>query len=402
MVKASFPDESVEQSVIDVAPLERYLAGLESAPYLAQDPLRAGRMKPFSVADISIMGETGCFVYVILGGERYDSVASAIQNSYIAKTLFYGLLLSVGLTGLVGLFLFSLLTKRLRTMQGTVQAFEKGELKKRIPSQSDDEIGRLSTSFNQMADTIVANMDELKRTDQLRRELIANVSHDLRSPLASIQGYLETINIKDATLKPGDRKRYMDIALRNTRTLSTLVGELFELSKLDAQQIQPELESFSLAELVQDVVMQFQPQAESAGVTLEAVMPERLSLVYADIALVERAICNLIDNAVRHTPTKGTVRIVPTNEADGVGVRIIDTGIGIAPEDLPHIFDRFYRVEKSRQRGKSGGAGLGLAIAKKIVELHGSTLSVQSVLNKGTTFMFALPTPGSAHSMQLA
>ena len=246
-------------------------------------------------------------------------------------------------------------------------------------------------SFNQMADTIVGNMAELKRVDQLRRELIANVSHDLRSPLASIQGYLETIAIKDDALTASARKQYLDVALRNTQTLNTLVGELFELSKLDAQQIQPEKEAFSIAELVQDVVMKFKPQAESAHVNLMADLPERLSLVYADIALVERAISNLIDNAIRHTPPGGTVQVAPSNEKEGVDIKIIDSGHGIAPEDLPYIFDRFYRAQKSRTPGKSGGAGLGLAIAKKILELHGSSLSVQSAQNQGTTFRFTLP-----------
>jgi signal transduction histidine kinase len=401
-ILASFPDEKLESATVDVTPLHRFLSGLENPPYLAEDPLRIGRMKPFSVAPITIMGQEGCFVYIILGGEQYDSIAGTIEESYIAQTLFYGLLISVASTGLVGLILFFFLTKRLRTMKETVRNFEQGQLDRRIHTTTSDEIGQLGTSFNQMADTIVVNMDELKRVDQLRRELIANVSHDLRSPLASIQGYLETITIKDADLSLEERRRYMEIALRNTETLNKLVGELFELSKLDAQQILPKKEAFSIAELVQDLVMQFQPQAEAAGVNLQAHLPERLSLVYADIALVERAITNLIDNAIRHTMRGGTVGIAPSNAAEHVDVQIIDTGVGIPPEDLPYIFDRFYRAEKSRTRGKQGGAGLGLAIARKILELHGSTLSVQSVLNQGTTFQFALPAWKAHQSLHLA
>ena len=391
MIKAAFPNRSIEQTTVNVIPLRRYLEGLERPPYLADDPLRKGRMKPFSVAPISIMGEEGCYVYVILGGEQYDSVASTLADSYIMKTMLYALLLILGLTGFIGLILFFFLTKRLRGMQTAVRAFERGKFDQRVAVRSSDEIGQLGTSFNQMADTIVRNMDELKRVDQLRRELIANVSHDLRSPLASIQGYLETILIKDESLTSGERQKYLEIGLKNTRKLNTLVNDLFELSKLDARQIEPQFEPFSLAELAQDVVMQFKPHAEQAGVHLEAELPERLSMAYGDIALVERALSNLIDNAVRHTPTGGTVRIVPTDQRENLDVRVVDTGCGISEKDLPHIFERFYRVEKSRAPEKNEGSGLGLAIARKILELHGSSLAVQSTLNQGTTFSFLLP-----------
>jgi signal transduction histidine kinase len=256
-----------------------------------------------------------------------------------------------------------------------------------------------------MADTIEASVEDLRRTDRLRRELIANVSHDLRSPLAAMQGYLETIMMKHDDLAPDERERYLEIVLRNARSLSTLVGELFELSMLDAHQIEPQREAFSMAELVQDLVMQFTPMAEELNVTLDAELPDHLARVYADIALVERAISNLIDNALRYTPPGGTVRIVPSNEGDAVSVSVIDTGYGIPPEDLPHIFERFYRVEKSRAPDK-GGTGLGLAITKKILELHGSTLNVQSIVDRGTTFSFNLPAwqkaLSSGQSLQMA
>ncbi len=392
MMKANYligKEQRIEQPVLDLEPLDRFLNG-DKVPILGPDPLNIGQKKPFSVAPIEIMGEQGCYLYVILGSEEYDSAASMIKNSYIVRTTLTVLGLTLLIAGVVGVFLFGLLTRRLRAMKEVVGAFEKGQLDRRIEVKSSDEIGQLAASFNQMADTIVANVEDLKRTDRLRRELIANVSHDLRSPLAAMQGYLETIIMKNDTLSPDERLQYMNIVLKNTRSLNTLVGELFELSKLDAQQIEPHFEAFSIAELVQDVVMQFQPKAAHLNLTLEADLPERLSLVYADIGLVERAISNLIDNALRYTPAGGHVRIVPSDEGNAVSVQVIDTGYGIPAEDLPHIFERFYRVEKSRARDK-GGTGLGLAITQKILELHGSTLAVQSALGKGTTFSFALP-----------
>jgi len=392
MMKAHYMtgSEKVARQIDDLTPLKRFIAG-GAVPLLGPDPLNTGREKPFSVALIEIMGEQGCYLYVILGSEAYDSAASMIKNSYIMQTTLKGLGLTLLVAGAVGIFLFGLLTRRLRAMKAVVAAFDKGQFDRRLDVASSDEFGQLATSFNQMADTIVASMEDLKRTDRLRRELIANVSHDLRSPLAAMQGYLETIMMKNKTLRPEERQQYMEIVWKNTQSLNTLVSELFELSKLDAQQVEPHFEAFSIAELVQDVVLHFKPKAEHLNVQLEADLPDHLSLVYADIGLVERAISNLIDNALRFTPPGGYVRIAPANEGDAVSVQVTDTGYGIPPEDLPHIFERFYRVEKSRARDK-GGTGLGLAIAQKILELHGSTLAVQSAVGKGTTFSFALPT----------
>jgi len=240
-----------------------------------------------------------------------------------------------------------------------------------------------------MADTLVSNMDEIKQIDKLRRELVANVSHDLRSPLASIQGYLETIQQKEPSINPEDRSKYYEIVLRNTKKLGTLIEELFELSKFDAQDVQPEMEPVSMAELAQDLVQQFKPLAEQKGITLKAVLSdEHTNLVYADIALMERAISNLIDNALKHTPAGGTVSIISTNDKENVSFTISDTGKGIAEENIQRIFDRFYQEDPSRTVGS--GAGLGLSIAQKILELHGSKLSVESKSGNGTTFSFVL------------
>jgi signal transduction histidine kinase len=393
MIKAHFVPDTHELALLSVdrEPLDAYMAGAK-LPILGDDPLRTGRRKPFSVAPISIMGETGCYLYIILGGERYDSVASMIKNSYIVRTASMGVGMSLLGAVLLGMILLGLLTKRLKSMREVVRSFEGGDLKRRIKPQSKDEVGQLAISFNQMADTIVGNMEQLKNADNLRRELIANISHDLRSPLASIQGYLETVLIKEDRLDAEERRTYLEVGLKNTRRLNALVGALFELSKLDAKQIEPNFEKFSIAELVQDVVMQFKPQAESRDIKLSAELDGPLPMVYADIALVERAISNLIDNAIRHTPEGGQVRIVPANDRQHVSVAVIDTGKGIPEDELSRVFERFYRVEKSRTPDEKGGAGLGLAIAKRIFELHGSNLSVQSALNKGTTFRFSLPT----------
>ncbi len=392
MIKGYFlgeqQDAQLSMEFVDTEPLDAFMKG-EALPIEGQDPLNEGVYKPFSVADISIMGEANCYLYVILTGQQIDQTAALVKNSYILRNTFIGLGLILTVTLLLGLLLFRLLTNRLKHVSETVKSFEQGQLEKRVHVTTTDEIGELGTIFNQMADTLVANMDEIKRVDKLRRELVANVSHDLRSPLASIQGYLETILQKEKTISNEDRAKYYEVVLRNTQKLSSLVGELFELSKLDAKDVQPEMEPVSMAELARDVVQKFQPIAEQKNILLKAEKDAELpDLVYADIALMERAISNLIDNALKHTPEGGEVSIISSKNIDHVSVTISDTGKGISAENLDRVFDRFYQEETSRTGNH--GAGLGLSIAQKIIELHGATLSVKSALNRGTSFSFSL------------
>ncbi len=384
------PEKRLQRDRIDLRPVRAFLHESAAFPILGDDPRHADRRKPFSVAPIAIPPNAQGYLYIILGSELYDSAIEMIRESYILRIASSGLLTTIVVTALLGLIVFAMLARRFRTLHDTVKQFEQGDYRARIPVDSRDEIGQLARAFNQMADRIVQNMQELKRTDDLRRELVANVSHDLRSPLASIQGYLETIMMKEDSLSPEDRRRYLNIILDNATLLNQLIGELFELSKLDACQIQPKTELFSMAELTQDVVIKFQPQAEKLGVTLETQFPEALPQVYADIALIERALSNLIDNAIRYAPEGGRVEVRLQEKDRKVWVFVSDNGPGIPAEDLPRIFERFYRIDKSRTRSYSG-AGLGLAIAKKILEIHRSSIQVESQLHCGTTFSFALP-----------
>ena len=381
--------KKIVKEVVDLQPVQRFLGGEQSRLILGDDPRNAHAQKPFSAAPISI-GSADGYIYIILGGEQYDNAVKLVRESHILKTTFRGLLLTLVFAALIGLILFAFLTRRLRAMGEVVRQFEKGNFERRIAKVSEDEIGQLAHAFNHMADKIEANIDELKRTDQLRRELVANVSHDLRGPLASIQGYLETIMMKENTLTPEARREFLETILSNTTMLGRLVGELFELSKLDARQIQARPEVFSLAELVRDVVMKFSPRAQKMNIQLEAIQPPKLPLAMADIGLIERVLSNLIDNALNYTPANGRVKIVVSESGRDLRITISDTGRGISAEDLPKIFDRFYRAEKSRTPAP-GGTGLGLAIAKKIVELHHRAIHVESEEGVGASFYFDLP-----------
>jgi signal transduction histidine kinase len=356
---------------------------------LGDDPTHPGSKKPFSAAHIEIMGKSNCYVYVILTGAQYEDVATMVRGSYIFRTGGRSLGLIILATIALGLLLFAQLTRRLRAINATVAEFAQGHYETRASDKSRDELGQLATSFNQMADTIEENVATLRNVDSARREMIANISHDLRSPLSSMQGYLETIALKAEDLSAEEREGHLEIILRNTRSLSTMIEELFELSRLDADQIVPRKEAFSLAELIQDLVLQYRSQAEDAGLSVEADLPDRSDLVYGDVGLIERAMTNLIDNAIRFTPSGGRIVVSLTSETDTVTVRVQDNGPGIPAEDVPYIFDRFYKADESRNKEK-GGTGLGLAIARRILHLHDSELHVESVSGEGTVFYFSL------------
>ncbi len=390
-VLAYFSEQkSLKRDSVGMAPIRKFLAGGEKLPLpiFGDDPRAENTQKPFSAAPIRIGDEPG-YLYLILGGEQYESIAAMVEESYIIRNSMISLAATFLLIGIVGLIVFFLLTKRLRTMLVAVRAFERGEYGERVPETQQDEIGLLARAFNEMAERVEANVEQMQRSENLRRELVANVSHDLRSPLASVQGYLETILIKDARLSSPERARFLEIIHANVVRLSTLVNELFELSRLEARQIQPHREPIALGELVQDVVIKFQPQALERHIGLTSAIPVGLPFVDGDIGMIERVLSNLIDNALRYTPRQGSVLVMLTAAGDGVKVSISDTGYGIPAQDLPHVFDRFYRVDKSRSRD-SGGSGIGLAIVKHILEMHGCDIVVERTSPAGTVFAFQL------------
>ena len=388
-LRAHYPaSQELNMQAIDMTPVKKFMDGT-SLPILGEDPLHPGQRKPFSAARIEMQNEPAV-LYIILNSSGYDTAFDILEGSNVVRSALRQMGLLLVLMTVLGLLLFALLTRQIRSMKETVLAFAGGDLSRRIDTSSTGEIGQLASSFNQMADTIASNVQELKQAARLRRELVGNISHDLRSPLASVHGYLETILIKSEEIDRAALKRYVDTALKNVQRLTRLVDGLFELSKLDTHQVEPTLEAFPLAELVQDVSMQYESQAADKNIQLETRIPERLPPAHADIALVERALSNLLDNAIQYTAPGDAIRLHLSEQEDHLEVCVSDTGPGIPPEDLPHIFERFYRVEKSRGRDR-GGTGLGLAITKKIIDLQNGKLTVESKVGEGTTFTISLP-----------
>ena len=397
----SAPPGKVQRQRISLDPLKRFLSGAEALPILGDDPRDINRKKVFSVSPIPAHGPIEGYLYVILGGEEFDSVAQMLEGSYILRLSTWAAAATLLFALLAGLLLFKLLTRRLRRLASAMEAFKRGDFSEQSDfsyrsdvqpwtAQRGDEMDELGATFNQMADRIRQQVEKLEQTDRLRRELVANVSHDLRTPLTSLQGYLETLLLKEGTLSPHEQRKYLEIATAHSEQLGKLIAELFELAKLNSHEMEPHVEPFSLGELVQDVVQKIRLVAEKKQIRLQTNFRADLPFVSADIQLIERVLENLIENSIRHTEEGGaiTVTLIPGNEK--IRAQVMDTGCGIPPEDLPYIFDRFYRVGK-RHEARTTGAGLGLAIAKRILELHGSSIEAQSTIDVGTTFIFHLP-----------
>ncbi len=266
--------------------------------------------------------------------------------------------------------------------------FQDGDLQYRIKDAEKSDLEGVTTTFNQMADTILADIDKIKSLENLRTELIANISHDLRTPLSIIQGYIETLQMKDQELDTEQRLEYLKTINTSGERLSKLIAQLFEYSKLEANQIEPVKEPFLISELANDIHRNYIMMAKKKDISLKLEMNEGIPLVFGDISLVERAIQNLMDNALKFTPNGGEVVVKILAGKDDVEITIKDNGPGIKQENQALIFER-YRQMKTGQQGV--GVGLGLAIVKKIMELHNASIRVFSRPNEGTAFTFHLP-----------
>lgn len=388
----------VQRNHVSLQPLQRFLSQSDPSPVLGDDPRHPGERKIFSAARVPVQTQPQTkqmqgYVYIILGGDEHDSFGQLVQKSYIMRLAIAattGILLFVLLTGI---FLFRFLTRPLRRLADTIASFQQQIAPSSVQPHKGDEIARLEAMFHQMTIQIEAQVQQLKQADTYRREMISNISHDLRTPLAALQGYLETLIMKEGHLAPEEQRTYLGIAARHGERLNKLIMDLFELARLDSHEAKAHPEPFSCGELVQDVAQKFQLTAENKQIKLETDFAPDLPFVCADIGLIERVLENLIENAIRYTPGGGTITLALRQNASAIQVQITDTGSGIGEEELPHIFERYYRV--ANQPETPGSAGLGLAITKRILELHHSVIEVRSD-STSTTFSFPLPLAASS------
>ena len=337
--------------------------------------------------------------WVLVGGYALASVLTFLNVWVTARLMFASqhdlllatvlLLFAGGIAMSVGYFLSAALTDRIVTLNTAAQEIAKGELGVRVPVTGNDEMASLARTFNDMARQLQAADQKQRELEELRRNLIAWAGHDLRTPLASIQAIVEAL-ADGVVEEPETVNRYLRTAQREIRSLSHLIDDLFELAQLEAGGLRLERGENSLSDLISDTIESFSELAARQEVTLEGRADPTVDPVVMDAQQIGRVLSNLVGNALRHTPPGGAVRVQALAQPGSARVELQDTGEGIPTQDLPHVFDRFYRGEKSRSRA-TGGAGLGLAIAKGIVEAHGGTIDVESQPGQGTRFTFTLP-----------
>jgi signal transduction histidine kinase len=286
-------------------------------------------------------------------------------------------------------FLAESMSRSVRLVMNAAGRLAEGKADERVPVQSADELGRLASAFNQMADRLAEASAQQQRVENARRELIAAVSHDLRTPLASIRAMVEAVN--DGVVRdPETVRRYLVSVQSETQRLGALIDDLFELSQIEAGALKLQLARASLEDVVSDTLESMDAQARLKGVALSGKVEGTLPPVYVDTRKFQRVLYNLVQKAIRHTPADGAVTLIAREWGNEVEVQVADSGEGIAERDLPHIFDRFYRGEPSRSRD-TGGAGLGLAIARGIVEAHGGRIWAESNAGRGSRFFITLP-----------
>ncbi len=381
------PDKVVQLEHVNLAPVKSFLADPEHSIIYGDDPRNPGEYKTFSAARVVNGDQLTSYIYIVLASQEYVSASQAVLGSYILGLSIRSVITILIISALVGLWAIWMITRKLNPIIEGISTFREGNLSKRIEVKNEGELDRIGLVFNEMADTIEQNIQELKGVDNLRRELISNVSHDLRTPVASIQGYAETLLLKKETIQPQEQEKYLEVIYKSCGRLKKLVEDLFELSKLEAHQVKPQPEPFSIAELVYDIANKYRIISQKKGISVNTVIAKEVPLVEADISMIDRVLQNLIDNAVKYCKEGDTINIeIDTKNPQTVEVRVADSGQGIKQEDLEHVFQRYYKGREDRQ-----STGLGLAIVKKIIELHQSSIRVFSQLGKGTTFSFELP-----------
>ncbi|MFZ4759057.1 MAG: ATP-binding protein [Burkholderiaceae bacterium] len=382
---------------IDLSPVRTSLQRDASMPILGRDPDHLDKACIVAARPLVRDGRELGWVYVVARAADIGTQTPELLKSYAIQTAVKVALLTLAIGVALTVAMIALLTRPLTSLTRVAERIRSGGFsaplcETEFPFRDrNDEVGRLSRTFRDTLERLKVEMERVTQTDQQRREMVANVSHDLRTPLTALIGQLETIRMKGEGLDPDARERFIDAAINNAHHLRRLTDALNELAKLDNPELRIEREPIALGELADDLAQRYGIRAEEAGVALRVTYPDALPLARVDAGLIERALGNLLDNAIRVTPPGGVIelRIVPDG-AQGLRVEVADSGPGVAAEDQAKVFQRFYQGSKHREQ--RGSAGLGLAIVKRVAELHGGRVGLDSAPSRGATFWMLLPT----------
>lgn len=353
------PGDILALDSIEITPVEQFIYHGSMLPILGDDPKDKQSKKPFSAAPISFGGEMG-YIYVILRGQSFDRNLSLSSNSYIRESGIYVLFFIVFIVLILGLILFFQLTKPIRNLSEQVDLLKHGRYINKTPISVKDELGLLTNTFYDMANK------QSKTISNLR-----SLSHDLRSPLTSVMGALETMETKYGS------NRYTQIGLNSANNMTKLIDMVFELIKLENREVKPQFEQFSLVELIYDITSSYKNY-----ITVSP--PERDLFIFADISLIERVVRNILDNSIKYNNNSVEININFLIKKNFVELHIGDNGVGIDRENLDYVFQRFYRGTKELE-----GSGLGLSIVKEIIDMHNGYVSMESL--KGVMVKIGLP-----------
>lgn len=395
------PDK-IKRKRVSLIPIKQLIKSPSKTPIYGDDPRNINGRKIFSVAPVYQGELLQGYLYVIIGGQVYDSILNQVQaDQYFEK---YGafVVVTLALLLLILLAIFRYFTQPVRVLAKQMQALKsvnfdqsKIELKQWQATTSrsifNNEVHFLGDTFNTLVAQVNQQFSQLTENDRMRRELLTHLSHDLRTPLATLQGYIETLAIKEESLTAQERTDYLNTVQRNVGQLKRLIDQIFELAHLEDGQVTSNLEDFAVGEVLHDILAKFTLKADKKNITLSLSPQPCKSRVHSDIAKLERILTNLLENAIRHTDEGGVITMTVTELEDKIQVSITDTGSGISKEDIAYIFDARYRASNARE-DKTQHAGLGLAISQKLSRVLNAELMVKSELGQGTSFSLALPT----------
>jgi two-component system, OmpR family, sensor kinase len=401
------PAGRVKLGHADLQPIKRFLSTDAQLPILGTDPRHPDGRQVFSAAPIRWGARDLGYLYVVVGGELYQAWVMRVRSSRIlqgAAELAVAIALVAVLSGLCG---FYFLTRRVFRIGRALQEFKQGgftDAPQGLPPPKAraliiDEIDELQNGFSELVQLVCRQVRQLRTADMQLRESVASVSHDLRTPLTALGGYLDTVLMKNETLSAGERRKYLELAMAQHARLARLVKAQFELALLESAAAAFQPQPSSLSDLVNDVGQKFEEAANAAGLSLVVELPQPNVQVCLDVGLIERVLENLISNAIRHTPAGGRIVLAVRSDVGRALVSVEDTGCGIPVDQQGNLFEWPSRGNKVARRNPEG-AGLGLVIARRIIELHGGHIEVHSMPGSGSRFELELPLAGLAEAAQ--
>lgn len=335
-----------------------------------------------------IIKEGGEVVAALIMHTDTSDIQESLKHMWMDMLLYS--CIAVILTMIAVSYITTKITKPVTEMNNIVMRYSKGEFDLRANDEGADEVAQLGKSFNIMA-------GELNTLEEARRSFVANVSHELRSPLTSMRGFLEAM--QDGTIPPEEHGKYLDIVINENRRMTSMVNDLLDLARIESGHTVMKLETFDINELILRTLLVFETRINDKGLDVQLEFKNEKQYVEADAGQLAQVIRNLIDNAIKFTPTGGVLWLSTWTEKKTVYVSVRDSGKGIDAESLPHLFERFFKAEKAHTPDGSSGTGLGLSIVKRIIEEHNQEITVQSELNKGTCFTFTLKKANEPHKI---